>query len=91
MLNGKKPILNNTKHINVRYFFVKDVINRGEISVEYFTTKKMCSYMLTKLFQGKSYPIMRSKLMDMPELYVELGENAPAKVSKAVGMSANKK
>ena len=28
MLNGKKSILKNTKHCNVRYFFVKDVVNR---------------------------------------------------------------
>ena len=29
MLNGNKSSLNSIKHINVRYFFVKDVINRG--------------------------------------------------------------
>ena len=29
MLNGKKSNLKNTKHFNVRYFFVKDVVNRG--------------------------------------------------------------
>ena len=33
MMNGKKSSLKNTKHINGRYFFVKDVINRGEIPV----------------------------------------------------------
>ena len=38
MLNGKKYILKNTKHINVRYFFVKDMINRGEMLVEYCPT-----------------------------------------------------
>ena len=36
MLNGKKSSLKNTKQINIIYFFVNDVINRGEILVEYF-------------------------------------------------------
>ena len=39
MLNSKESSFNNTKHINVRYFFVKDVINRGEMLVEYCRTK----------------------------------------------------
>ena len=30
VLNGKKSSLKNTKHINVNYFFVNDVINRGK-------------------------------------------------------------
>ena len=29
IMNGKKSSLKNTKYINVIYFFVKDVINRG--------------------------------------------------------------
>ena len=41
VLNGKISSLKNTKHINVRYLFMKDVINRGEISVEYCPTDKM--------------------------------------------------
>ena len=41
VLNGKISSLKNTKHINVRYLFMKDVINRGEISVEYCPTDKI--------------------------------------------------
>ena len=86
MMNGKKSSLRNTKHINVRYFFVKVVINRGEIPAEYFPTEEMWADVLTKPLQGNLYQIMRSKLMNMPELYLEPDENTPAKGSKAAGV-----
>ena len=79
-------MMNNTKHINVRYFFVKVVINRGEIPAEYFPTEEMWADVLTKPLQGNLYQIMRSKLMNMPELYLEPDENTPAKGSKAAGV-----
>ena len=39
----------------------------------------MWSDVLTNPLQGKSYRIMISKLMNMPRLYVDPGENASAK------------
>ena len=54
IINGKKSSLNNTKHTNVRYLFVKDVINRGEISAEYCPTEEMWSGVLPNPIQGKS-------------------------------------
>ena len=49
------------------------------MSVEYFPVEEMWEDILTKDFQGKSYQIIRSKIMNMPELYVEPGENIPEK------------
>ena len=56
---------------------MKDVINREEIFVEYFPAGKMWSDLLTKPFQGKSYQITRSKLINMPKLYLDTDENTP--------------
>ena len=53
MLNGNKSSLKNTKHINIRYFFVKDVINKGEMLVEYCPTEEMWEDVLPKPLQGK--------------------------------------
>ena len=46
---------------------------------------------LTKPLQGKSYRIMRSNLMNMPELYVDTDEKIPGKGIKAAGVSAKEK
>ena len=91
MLNGKKSSLKNTKRINVRYLFLKDVINRGEMLVEYFPTEEIWVGVLTKPLKGKSYRVMISKLTNMPKLYVKLGDNEPEKGIKTTRVSANKK
>ena len=51
----------------------------------------MWSDLLANTLQGKSYQIMRSNLINMPKLYNDPDENKPEKVSKAAGVSANKK
>ena len=91
ILNGMKSSLKNTKHINFRYFFVKDVINRGEMSMEYCPIEEMWSDILTKPLQGRSYRIIKFKLVNMTELYVDTSENASEKISKALGVSTKKK
>ena len=45
----------------------------------------MWSDLLANTLQGKSYQIMRSNLINMPDLYVDLDENEPAKGRKDVG------
>jgi hypothetical protein len=64
--NGKASSSKRTKHINMRYFFIKDVINRGEATVEHCPTKSMWADVLTKPMQGHEFFVMRSKLMGCP-------------------------
>ena len=44
-----------TRHINIRYFFVKDRISKGEVKLEYCPTKLMVADALTKPVQGKLF------------------------------------
>lgn len=55
-----------TKHINNRYFLVKDKIDGGELKVEYSPTSKMWTDIHTKPLQGRLFCSMRSKLMNVP-------------------------
>ena len=43
-----------TRHISIKYFFVKDRITKGEIEVKYCPTKLMVADCLTKPAQGQS-------------------------------------
>eukprot|EP00804_Cyclotella_cryptica_P010072 CCRYP_018045-RB/>CCRYP_018045-RB protein AED:0.27 eAED:-0.33 QI:0/-1/0/1/-1/1/1/0/595 len=52
-----------TKHIKVRYFFIKDVIEQGEVEIEHCPTKMMWSDILTKPKQGREFVEMRAKLL----------------------------
>ncbi|KAL7461201.1 hypothetical protein ACHAXS_001624, partial [Conticribra weissflogii] len=67
--NGKGSTSKRTKHIKVRYFFVKDKINSGEADVKYCPKDKMWADVLTKPLQGAEFKKFRAKLMNVPEEY----------------------
>ena len=50
--NGKASSSKRTKHINIRYFFVKDRIKNGEVSVLWCPTGEMVGDFATKPLQG---------------------------------------
>jgi hypothetical protein len=56
-----------TRHINIRFFFVKDCIDRGELVVEYLPTKEMISDILTKPTQGSLFVHLRKLLLNLQE------------------------
>ncbi len=51
-----------TRHIHIRYFFVKDRVDSGEVSVKYMPTKLMLADILTKPLQGELFRAMRQEL-----------------------------
>ena len=50
--NGKKSCTGNSRHIHIRYFFVKDRIDKGEMRVEYCLTHLMLADFFTKPLMG---------------------------------------
>ena len=59
-----------TKHLNVRYFFVKDRIVKGELKLEYLQTKKMVADIMTKPVTGKLLNELRGAMLgDTHEVY----------------------
>lgn len=52
-----------TRHINIRYLFVKDRITKGEIEVKYCPTKLMTADCLTKPAQGQLFLELRDLLL----------------------------
>ena len=43
-----------TRHINARYFFIKDRIETGDIDLQYLTAEDMIADVLPSLFQESS-------------------------------------
>ena len=52
-----------TRHINIRFFFVKDRIGSGEVAIEYLPTRDMIADVLTKPLQGDLFFRMRDALL----------------------------
>ena len=53
-----------TRHIHIRYFFVKDRVDSGEVHIEYKPTKLMLADILTKPLQGDLFRAMRKELLN---------------------------
>ena len=63
MAKNGKSCSDRTKHIKLRYFFVKQFIDSGEFSVTYCPTEIMTADVLTKPLQGKLFREMRDRLL----------------------------
>ena len=53
--NGRNSCTGNSRHINIRYFFVKDRVDKGEVRVEYCSTLQMLGDFSIKPLQGALY------------------------------------
>ena len=63
-----------TKHISIRYFFVKDRVESGEVVIRYAPTEQMVADMLTKPLQGELFRKLRMALLNLRERQSAAGE-----------------
>ena len=61
--NGKSSSGKRTKHINTRYFFVTDRIEKGDVSVTWCPTEDMTGDFWTKPLQGALFKRFRDLIM----------------------------
>jgi hypothetical protein len=61
-MNGKS-CSDRTKHIKLRYFFIKQYIDSGEFDVTHCPTEMMLADLLTKPLQGNKFKTLRDKLL----------------------------
>ena len=52
-----------SRHISIRYFFVKDRVDQGEVKIEYKPTGEMVADILTKPLQGSLSAKRRDELL----------------------------
>jgi histone deacetylase 1/2 len=53
----------NTRHINIRYFFIKDRVDSEELKIEYLPTEDMIADFFTKPLQGDAFKKLRDKIL----------------------------
>ena len=61
--NGKRSSSQRTRAFNIRYFFLTDQIEQGNMSVKYCPTTEMLADYLTKPLQGKLFDKFRQRIM----------------------------
>jgi hypothetical protein len=61
--NGRQSAGQRSRHINIRYFFIKDQIANGEINLIHCPTAKMIADYFTKPLQGSLFVKFRDVVM----------------------------
>jgi len=56
-----------SKHIKIRYFFIKQHVDDGEIEIVHMPTDDMLADLLTKPLQGAKFRDLRRRLMNLDE------------------------
>jgi hypothetical protein len=62
LVNRGHSTSQRTRHVNIRYFYLKDRIDQKEIVVEYIESKRMLADILTKPLQGAAFEELRDVL-----------------------------
>ena len=61
--NGRNSCTGNSRHIDIRYFFVKDRVDKKEVRIEHCRTENMLADYFTKPLQGSLFHKYRKILM----------------------------
>ncbi|KAI2500335.1 Reverse transcriptase (RNA-dependent DNA polymerase) [Fragilaria crotonensis] len=69
--NGKGSSSKRTRHIEIRYFFVKDRIDSGDLTVKYCPTGEMIADYFTKPLQGTLFTKLRNEIMNVNPDHVD--------------------
>ena len=81
--NGRNSCTGNSRHVDIRYFFVKDRINNKEVMVKYCPTYIMLADFFTKALQGSTFKLLRDVIMGHMTVN-ELFEKSPS-IKERVG------
>ena len=65
--NGHKSVGQRSRHIKIRYFFITDQIEKGNVSVEYCPTDEIEGDYMTKPLQGSKFTGFKCSIMNIQE------------------------
>ena len=63
--NGQEFSGKRTRHINIRFFFAKSLVNKGEINVKHCSMLEMIADFFTKPLQGALFQKFRKYIMNI--------------------------
>ena len=65
--NGRQSSGKQTRHIEIRYYFITDQIERKNVTIKYCPTEDMVADFFTKPLQGKQFRKLRKIIMNIPD------------------------
>ena len=62
-INGRNSCTGNSRHIDIRYFFVKDRVDKKEMQIVYCPTEQILADYFTKPLNGSLFRLYRGVIM----------------------------
>jgi hypothetical protein len=63
--NGKESSGKRTRHFDIKYFYVTDLVGRKEVTIEYCPTDEMLADYMTKPLVGSKFKLFRDLIMNL--------------------------
>ncbi|KAL7571371.1 hypothetical protein ACA910_007683 [Epithemia clementina (nom. ined.)] len=63
--NGKASSGKRTRHLNIKYFFITDQIEKEQVKIEYCPTDELWADYMTKPLMGSKFKKFRERIMGM--------------------------
>ncbi len=63
--NGKQSASQRTRHLNIRYFFITDQVEQGNIVIRFCPTDGMIADFMSKPLQGDKFWKFRKEIMNL--------------------------
>jgi hypothetical protein len=70
LIRSGRPSSSKSRHIDIRYFFVKDRIDQKEIDLTYLSSDEMIADLMTKPVQGSLFRLLRANLLNCADALV---------------------
>ena len=67
--NGRRSCTGNSRHVNIKHYFVKDRVDKKELKIMYCPTGKMLADFFTKPLQGQWINFFRRIIMGWDSIY----------------------
>ena len=81
--NGKSSCGDKSRHLTIRYFFIKDVLERENIIILHCPTERMLADFYTKPLQGSLFVKIRDIIMGLAPIPMEecVGKHTDCKLN----------
>ena len=63
--NGKRSSSKRTRHLNIRYFFLTDQVQKGNLTIKYCPTDDMIADFMSKPLQGEKFRQFRKDILNL--------------------------
>ena len=67
--NGRRSCGQKTRHIDIRYFYLKDLLDKGQVEIKYCLTDQMIADFFTKPLQGALFNHLRNVIMGTEDIH----------------------